>query len=410
MKVNSFIHTPPYYGNEPLNYKLRTVEHINTVQAGIKNKQTPFIQSTLSLKNMGTMNELYSMLYKEAEKIKRWKVNIEYELKEKERQLQENRKITEALRKAIQELQAISKHNPPPPKKTPFKTPETEQQKCQQKNRILKLAQRGSQPAPTKLSVLSLSPPPVVFENEKLSLKLEEEIHENKYLLKENNVTRHLCNLLKEKCMQSMEKFNKSKQLPIHKAQPPHKDITGSRSGANTVLFQSTAAAKGSDQAGVPSMAVSTVAATGGGEHEQEETKRMYVDLNNNIEMLFYSYFPAVFSVSYGKAAEEVVSSSFIYCAPVNWRKMIQAFEELRVQAENSKLEMYFKLKEEAEKIAQLEKVHEREKNAMEKQVSTLIKQNGEQNTKIEHINMQLQESRELIAESEEIRSQKEMI
>ncbi|XP_044288036.1 synaptonemal complex protein 1 [Varanus komodoensis] len=158
---------------------------------------------------MGTMNELYSMLYKEAEKIKRWKVNIEYELKEKERQLQENRKITEALRKAIQELQAT---------------------------------------------------------------------------------------------------------------QPPHKDITGSRSGANTVLFQSTAAAKGSDQAGVPSMAVSTVAATGGGEHEQEETKRMYVDLNNNIE------------------------------------------------------------------------------------VSTLIKQNGEQNTKIEHINMQLQESRELIAESEEIR------
>lgn len=52
------------------------------------------------------MNELYSKLYKEAEKIKRWKVTVEYEVKEKERTLQENRKITEALRKAIQELQA----------------------------------------------------------------------------------------------------------------------------------------------------------------------------------------------------------------------------------------------------------------------------------------------------------------
>lgn len=55
---------------------------------------------------METMGELYSKLYKEAEKIKRWKVSMEYELKEKERKLQENRKIIEALRKAIQELQA----------------------------------------------------------------------------------------------------------------------------------------------------------------------------------------------------------------------------------------------------------------------------------------------------------------
>lgn len=55
---------------------------------------------------METMNELYSRLYKEAEKIKRWKVTVEYELKEKERILEENRKITEALRKATQELQA----------------------------------------------------------------------------------------------------------------------------------------------------------------------------------------------------------------------------------------------------------------------------------------------------------------
>lgn len=55
---------------------------------------------------METMNELYSRLYKEAEKIKRWKVSVLYELKEKEKKLQENRKIIETLRKAIQELQA----------------------------------------------------------------------------------------------------------------------------------------------------------------------------------------------------------------------------------------------------------------------------------------------------------------
>lgn len=55
---------------------------------------------------METKNELYSKLYKEAEKIKRWKVTVEYELKEKERKLQENRQLIKALRKAIQELQA----------------------------------------------------------------------------------------------------------------------------------------------------------------------------------------------------------------------------------------------------------------------------------------------------------------
>lgn len=52
------------------------------------------------------MNELYSKLYKEAEKIKRWKLTVESDLNQKERKLQENRKIIEAQRKAIQELQA----------------------------------------------------------------------------------------------------------------------------------------------------------------------------------------------------------------------------------------------------------------------------------------------------------------
>ena len=51
------------------------------------------------------MSKLYSKLYKEAEKIKKWKVNVESELKQKENKLQENRKIIEAQRKAIQELQ-----------------------------------------------------------------------------------------------------------------------------------------------------------------------------------------------------------------------------------------------------------------------------------------------------------------
>ncbi|XP_021153976.2 synaptonemal complex protein 1 isoform X3 [Columba livia] len=120
-----------------------------------------------------TMNELYSKLYKEAEKIKRWKLTVESELKQKERKLQENRKIIEAQRKAIQELQ---------------------------------------------------------FENEKLSLKLEDEICENKDLLKENSVSRHLCNLLKETCTHFTEKSTKY-------------------------------------------------------EHERDETRQLYVELNNNVEI-----------------------------------------------------------------------------------------------------------------------------
>ncbi|XP_070323361.1 synaptonemal complex protein 1 isoform X3 [Odocoileus virginianus] len=122
--------------------------------------------------NSEPMSRLYSKLYKEAEKIKKWKVNVESELKHKENKLQENRKIIEAQRKAIQELQ---------------------------------------------------------FENEKVSLKLEEGIQENKDLIKENNATRHLCNLLKETCARSAEKTKKY-------------------------------------------------------EYEREETRQVYMDLNSNIE------------------------------------------------------------------------------------------------------------------------------
>ncbi|XP_064354033.1 synaptonemal complex protein 1 [Dromaius novaehollandiae] len=210
--------------------------------------------SEIDEESVETMNELYSKLYKEAEKIKRWKVTVESELKQKERKLQENRKVIEAQRKAIQELQ---------------------------------------------------------FENEKLSLKLEDEICENKDLLKENSASRHMCNLLKETCTHFTEKSTKY-------------------------------------------------------EHEREETRQLYVELNNNIE------------------------------------RMIMAFEELRVQAENTRLEMCFKLKEEAEKVDKFEKEHKLEVNMKEKQISVLTIQNGEKDDVIRDIKTQLQESKSKIADLEE--------
>ncbi|XP_047639030.1 synaptonemal complex protein 1 isoform X1 [Phacochoerus africanus] len=204
--------------------------------------------------NSEPMSRLYSKLYKEAEKIKKWKVGVESELKQKENKLQENRKIIEAQRKAIQELQ---------------------------------------------------------FENEKVSLKLEEGIQENKDLIKENNATRHLCNLLKETCARSAEKMKKY-------------------------------------------------------EYEREETRQVYVDLNSNIE------------------------------------KMIIAFEELRVQAENSRLEMHFKLKEDYEKIQHLEEEYKKEVNDKEKQVSLLLIQNTEQENKVKDLTFLLEESRNKVNQLEE--------
>ncbi|XP_004401333.1 PREDICTED: synaptonemal complex protein 1 [Odobenus rosmarus divergens] len=204
--------------------------------------------------NSEPMSRLYSKLYKEAEKIKKWKVSVESELKQKENKLQENRKIIEAQRKAIQELQ---------------------------------------------------------FENEKVSLKLEEGIQENKDLIKENNATRHLCNLLKETCARSAEKTKKY-------------------------------------------------------EYEREETRQVYVDLNNNIE------------------------------------KMIIAFEELRVQAENSRLEMHFKLKEDYEKIQHLEEEYKKEVNDKEKQISLLLLQNTEKENKMKDLIFLLEESRDKVNQLEE--------
>ncbi|XP_041568247.2 synaptonemal complex protein 1 isoform X6 [Taeniopygia guttata] len=178
--------------------------------------------SEVDEENTETMNELFSKLYKEAEKIKQWKLTVESELDEKERKLQEDKKIIEAQNKTIQELQ---------------------------------------------------------FENEKLHLKLEDEICENKDLLKEAAASRHLCNLLRETCTHFTEKTSKYEQ-------------------------------------------------------EKEETMQLYGELHRNIE------------------------------------RMTVAFEELRVQAENDRLEMSFKLKEEAEKVDKFEKECKLEVSQKEKQVT----------------------------------------
>ncbi|XP_040391650.1 synaptonemal complex protein 1 isoform X5 [Cygnus olor] len=149
------------------------------------------------------------------------------------------------------------------------------------------------------------------FENEKLSLKLEDEICENKDLLKENSTSRHLCNLLKETCTHFTEKSTKY-------------------------------------------------------EHEREETRQLHVELNNNIE------------------------------------RMIVAFEELRVQAENTRLEMCFKLKEEAERVDKFEKECKLEVSMKEKQISVLTIQSGEKDDVIKDLKTQLQESKNKIADLEE--------
>ncbi|NWV96439.1 SYCP1 protein, partial [Machaerirhynchus nigripectus] len=201
-----------------------------------------------------TMNELFSKLYKEAEKIKQWKFTVESELNQKERKLQENRKTIEAQNKAIQELQAS------------------------------------------------------IFENEKLRLKLEDEICENKDLLKETTASRHLCNLLKETCTHFTEKTSKYEQ-------------------------------------------------------EKEETRQLYEELHSNIE------------------------------------RMTMAFEELRVQAENDRLEMNFKLKEEAEKVDKFEKECRLEVSQKEKQISALTVQRDEKDGVIKDIKAQLQESQNKIAD-----------
>ncbi|XP_017695133.1 PREDICTED: synaptonemal complex protein 1 isoform X4 [Lepidothrix coronata] len=218
--------------------------------------------SEVDEENIETMNELYSKLYKEAEKIKQWKLTVESELTQKERKLQENRNIIEAQHKTIQELQ---------------------------------------------------------FENEKLHLKLEDELCEKKDLLKENTASRHLCNLLKETCTHFTEKTSKYEQ-------------------------------------------------------EREETRQLYEELHSNVE------------------------------------RMTVAFEELRGQAENDRLEMSFKLKEEAEKMEKLKRDCKLEVSQKEEQISALIIQSDEKDDVIRDIKAQLQESQNRIADLIEEKSKREML
>lgn len=50
-------------------------------------------------------SQLYSKLFEEAEKIKAWKLKMDYDILQKDRNLQENKRTIETQRKAIQELQ-----------------------------------------------------------------------------------------------------------------------------------------------------------------------------------------------------------------------------------------------------------------------------------------------------------------
>ncbi|XP_062401680.1 synaptonemal complex protein 1-like [Sardina pilchardus] len=96
-------------------------------------------------------SQLYSKLFEEAEKIKNWKSKLDSEVSQKDRKLQENKRTIETQRKAIQELQ---------------------------------------------------------FENESLSMKLEEQINENTDLRNKTNATRNLCNILKDTFERSSENIH----------------------------------------------------------------------------------------------------------------------------------------------------------------------------------------------------------
>ncbi|XP_053355641.1 synaptonemal complex protein 1 [Clarias gariepinus] len=96
-------------------------------------------------------SQLYSKLFEEAEKIKAWKLKMDYDISQKDRKLQENSRTIETQRKAIKELQ---------------------------------------------------------FENESLSMKLEEQITENEDMTNKSNATRNLCNILKDTFERSTEKIS----------------------------------------------------------------------------------------------------------------------------------------------------------------------------------------------------------
>uniref|UniRef100_A0A3Q2YV06 Synaptonemal complex protein 1 n=1 Tax=Hippocampus comes TaxID=109280 RepID=A0A3Q2YV06_HIPCM len=94
--------------------------------------------------------QLCSKMFDEVEKIKCWKVKVDSDAAQSERKLQENKRTIETQRKAIQELQ---------------------------------------------------------FQNESLSIKLEDQMSENEDWRNKHNATRNLCNLLKETFERSADKM-----------------------------------------------------------------------------------------------------------------------------------------------------------------------------------------------------------
>ncbi|KAK0136616.1 Synaptonemal complex protein 1 [Merluccius polli] len=121
------------------------------VGPSIENDEQAYLSASLLNIPQNNSGQLYTMLFDEVDKIKSWKGKMDLETMKKENRLQENRRTIETQRKAIQELQ---------------------------------------------------------FENEGLSIKLEEQINENEDLRNKNNATRNLCNLLKDTFDRSAEKIH----------------------------------------------------------------------------------------------------------------------------------------------------------------------------------------------------------
>ncbi|XP_078022256.1 synaptonemal complex protein 1 [Epinephelus lanceolatus] len=119
-----------------------------TRQDNTKVKVVPPMEKGKSNCNPG---QLYSALFDEVDKIKRWKVKVDSDTVQKERKLQDNKRTIETQRKVIQELQ---------------------------------------------------------FGHESLSVKLEEQISENEDLRKKNCATRNLCNVLKDTLQHSAERVH----------------------------------------------------------------------------------------------------------------------------------------------------------------------------------------------------------
>nr|XP_057910558.1 synaptonemal complex protein 1 isoform X2 [Doryrhamphus excisus] len=116
-----------------------------TRQDSLKMKVAPTEKETECIPGL-----LYSKIFDEVEKIKCWKVKVDCDAVQSERKLQENKRTIDSQRNAIKELQ---------------------------------------------------------FENESLSIKLEEQISENEDLTNKNKATRNLCNILKETFERSADKM-----------------------------------------------------------------------------------------------------------------------------------------------------------------------------------------------------------